>query len=99
MNASSAANSWPRGRLPRTGNRHRILPAEVMTISRPLPRSAMSRPPGNRPRWPDGVEGRGADVDGAADGAALKDTVLGSRTVVGGGSEGFLGAVVGVDGG
>jgi hypothetical protein len=50
------------------------VPPDVMTSNRPLPRSAIRRPPGNSPGWAD----RGADV-GTADGSGLADGGAGLR--------------------
>src|SRR5512146_2725915 len=61
-NASSAAKPWPRGRLPVVGKRHSGAPVDDTTRSRPFPRSAMSRPPGNRPPPVAGAVSGGANV-------------------------------------
>src|SRR5450759_5215549 len=45
--ASSAENARPFGMLPATGNCHTICFASLITMRRPLPRSAISRPFGN----------------------------------------------------
>src|SRR5436853_531974 len=52
MNASSAENRCPLGRLPGPGNDQATRPLSVTTRSRPLPRSAISRPPGKWPKLP-----------------------------------------------
>ena len=74
MNASSAEKRWPLGRLPATGNRHRTCFASSTIRSRPLPRSAISKPSPNRPAADGGIDGAAETAgDGGTDSAAPTD--------------------------
>src|SRR5665811_9991 len=75
--ASSALNGVDRAKLPATGNVQTIAPAGSRTVSRPLPRSAMSTPFGNglpavgRTAVPEGTGVGLADEFGPRDAAGL----------------------------
>src|SRR5664279_1048264 len=84
-NASSAANDWPAGTAPATevGNRHQIFPVRSIASRRPLPRSAMRKPPGKPEPTDEADDGIGdglatgsgpGDPDGLPDG--LPDAVV-----------------------